>query len=104
MQAGIPQLSDSSISRQLRRWTGSDLDLAAICQIDRRIEDHLIAVLDAGAHLDGRSEVAHDGDLVEARDAVLHHRDTKTFPVEDDRLGGNDERRSLRGIFSSTLQ
>ena len=35
-----------------------DLDLVAVGEIDRRIEDHLIAVLDAGAHLDGRTEVA----------------------------------------------
>jgi hypothetical protein len=50
---------DRLISRELRVRAGQDLDLVAIGKIDRGIEDHLVAVLDAGAHLDGRTEVAH---------------------------------------------
>jgi hypothetical protein len=49
---------DSLLSGHLCGRARLDLDLVAVGEIDRRIEDHLIAVLDAGAHLDGRTEVA----------------------------------------------
>ena len=58
MQSRISELSCRLQSRHLRWWRRSDRDLTAVGQIDRRIEDHLVAVLDAGAHLDGRTEVA----------------------------------------------
>src|ERR1700751_4312775 len=34
-----------------------DCNLVTIGQVDRRIEDDLVTVLDAGANLDGRAEV-----------------------------------------------
>jgi hypothetical protein len=50
---------DSLISRQLRVRARPDFDLVAVGKIDGGIEDHLVAVLNAGAYLDGRTEVAH---------------------------------------------
>ena len=80
------------------------LDLVTVGKIDRGIKDHLVAVLDASAHLDGRTEVAHYSYRADARDTVRDHRDTEAVPVEDDRLGRDDSDGVLRGIFSSTVQ
>src|SRR5208282_3638536 len=82
-------------SRQLCVRARPDLDLVAVGKIDRGIENHLVAVLDAGAYLDGRTEVAHHSYGVDARDTVRDHRDTEALPVEDDRLGWDDQRRRL---------
>ncbi|MGA2818922.1 MAG: hypothetical protein ABSE67_22050, partial [Xanthobacteraceae bacterium] len=48
----------------------TSIDLVAVGQIDRGIEDHLVAVLHAGAYFDGRTEVAHHIDGTDARDAT----------------------------------
>jgi len=50
---------DRLISRQLRVRAGPYLDLVTVGKIDRGIENHLVAVLDASTYLDGRTEVAH---------------------------------------------
>ena len=60
-------------------------------ELDRRVEHHFVAVLDAVADLDLGSEVACDLDLADMSDAVLDDRDLEPVPVEDDRSGGNDE-------------
>jgi hypothetical protein len=64
---------------QLRGRAGSNFDLVAVGKIDRMIENHLVAVFDARAHLDGGSEVAHHGDGADARDPVLDHGNVRSL-------------------------
>src|SRR5260370_2536657 len=56
---------------------GAGAHPAALRQVDRRVEDHLVAVLDAVAHFHVRSEVARDGYLPDADRAVF---DNRTLP------------------------
>ena len=84
---------------------GPDLNLVAVGQIDRRIEDHLIAVLDAGAHLDRRAEIAHHGHCADMRATPF----STTATLRPSRLkmiasDGTISDGVLRGIFSSTVQ
>ena len=82
---------------------GSYLHLVTVGKIDRRIEDHLVAVLDAGAHLDGRTKVAHHSYGVDARGPVFEAtlRPSRLKMIASD---GTISEGVLRGIFSSTVQ
>ena len=42
----------------------------AVGQVDRRVEDHLIAIIHAGADLDCRAEIAHHRHATDMGDAV----------------------------------
>src|SRR5260221_14583215 len=52
-------------------------DLAALRQVHHRIENDLIARLDAVMHLDLRAEVARDRDLLHMSSAVLDDPDVQ---------------------------
>jgi hypothetical protein len=54
-------VSPCHTSRGLPDRAGSDLKLAPFVQIDRRIEDHLVALFNTGAHFDVRAEIPHNG-------------------------------------------
>lgn len=67
-------------------WTrglGTRLDPAALDEVDRRVEDHLIARLNAVARLDLRSEIARHRYLSNMRDTILDHGDVQPIAVED---------------------
>ena len=53
------------------------MNLATICQVDRRIKNYLIPVFDAGANFDGRAEVARDLDTTDVRNTIFDHRDAQ---------------------------
>jgi hypothetical protein len=72
------------------RWTHGHL--AAVRQVDHRIEDHLIARLDAVVHLDFLAEVTRDRDLLQTRGTVLDHSDMQAILIEYDCVGGYDQR------------
>src|SRR5271169_2145827 len=93
----MPRRSTSlcQVSSGLPGLAGSDPDLAAVEQIDGGIEDHLVTIFDAGVHFETRAEVAHRGYRTDSRDAVFDHGDAETPAVENDRLGGDDQRRGL---------
>ena len=81
-----------------------DLHLVAVGEVDRRLQDNLVSVLDAGVDLDLCAIIRRDRNLVQMGDAVFDNRDLHAVLIEDDRRGGNDQRRRLAGIFSSTVQ
>ena len=89
-------LLDSRASGAARTWTLRPSIVG--------IEDDLVAVFGAGAHLDGLIEVTRHGYGTNARNAALNDGDAETVSVEDDRLGRDDQRRCLSRIFSSTVQ
>jgi len=78
--------------------------LAALFEIDGRIENDLVAVLDAVAHFDLPAKIARDRDAVHMDDAILDHGNVQPVLIEDHRVGGNDEDGVLRGTCSSTVQ
>jgi hypothetical protein len=82
-------------SRSGFRRSCPDLDLAALFEIDGRIENDLVAVLDAVAHFDFPAKIARDRDGVHMDDAILDHGNVQAVLIEDHRVGGNDERRRL---------
>ena len=51
----------------------ANLHLLALDQIDGRVEDHLIAVPDAVAHLDLFSQITRDRDFPQVNDAIFDH-------------------------------
>jgi hypothetical protein len=72
-----------------RRWRlRLDRHLAAVHQIHRRVEDHLVARRDAGPDLDRRPEVVGHIDPSDLCDAVLDHRHLQPVTIEDDCVGG----------------
>src|SRR6266516_2933893 len=83
----------SGFAGYLRGGLGASLRPAAICEVDRRVENHLVARLDAVAHFHGRSQIARDGHLMHADRAVLDHGDVQPVVVENDGVGGHDQRR-----------
>src|ERR1700742_1287568 len=66
--------------------------LAAVRQVDHRIEDDLIARFDAFAYLNLRAEVARDRDLLKTGGAILDHRDVQAILIEYDGIGRYDHR------------
>src|SRR3979411_1787458 len=67
-------------------------DLAALRQIHHRIEDDLVARLDAVMHFDFLAEVARDRDLLQMGSAVLDDRDMQAILIEYDGVGRYDHR------------
>ena len=61
------------------KWLGPGSYLAAVGQIDGRINDNPIALLDAAVDLDLPPEVAHHRDLAQVDQAVLHHGDLQAI-------------------------
>src|SRR3954452_12151706 len=73
----------------------ANLHLLALDQIDGRVEDHLIAVADAVAHLDLFSQITYDRYFPQVNDAVFDHGDLRSISVENDRVGRHHEARGL---------
>jgi hypothetical protein len=48
-----------------------DIHLAALCEVDRRIEDNPIARLDPGVHFHPRAKIAGHSDLADLRLAIV---------------------------------
>src|SRR5271169_953440 len=67
-------------------------DLAAFRQVHHRIEDDLIAWLDAVVHFDFGAEVTRDHDLLQMDGAVLDNRDMLAVLIEYNRIGRYDHR------------
>jgi hypothetical protein len=65
-------------------------DLAAFRQVYHRIEDDLIARLDAVVHFDFLTEVARDRDLLQMGNTVLDDRDMQAVLIEHNRIGRYD--------------
>jgi hypothetical protein len=65
-------------------------DLAAVGQVDHRVEDDLIARLDAVVHFDFLAEVARNRDLLHMGNAVLDDRDMQAVLIEHNRVGRYD--------------
>ena len=76
---------------------GSRLRLhpAAVGEVNRRIENHLVSRLDAVAHFDLRSEVARHRDFADMGHAILHYGDLHAVAVENDGVGRDQQRRHL---------
>ena len=70
----------------------ADRDLAAFRQVHHRIEDDLIARLDAVVHFDFGAEVTRDHDLLQMDGAVLDDRDMLAVLIEYNRIGRFDHR------------
>src|SRR6266850_2606077 len=70
---------------------GADLHPAALGEVDRRVEDHLVTLLDAVVHLELGAEVTDHRDLSDMGDAVLDHGDLQSAAVENDRVGRHQE-------------
>lgn len=64
-------------------------DPGTIGEIDRGIEDHLIAAFDAAVDLNLAAEIAHHTNLAQMDDAVLDNGDLHPALSEDDGVGGN---------------
>src|SRR3954453_8380379 len=73
----------------------ANLNLLALDQIDGRVEDHLIAVADAVAHLDLFSQITYDRYFPQVNDAIFDHGDLRSISVENDRVGRHHEARGL---------
>jgi hypothetical protein len=78
--------------RRLRRL-GDDPDLLAIDEVDGRLQDHPIAVLDPVGDLDRGAVIGGDRDFAEAGRAVLIDRDLHAVLIENDRGGRDHQRR-----------
>jgi hypothetical protein len=59
-------------------------DPAAVHEVNRRIEDHLISGFYALSHFDLRSEVARDRYFLDVGDSILHHGHLQAPVIEDD--------------------
>jgi hypothetical protein len=70
-------------------------DLATFRQIHHRIENDLITRLDAIVHLDFRTEVARDRDLLQMHGTIADHGDMQAILIEYDSVGRYDHRRRL---------
>src|SRR5260370_35588672 len=75
-----PKILTSLCARCLRH----DLNLAAVDERDRRIEDHLIPRLDAAIHFDPRALIALHFHLAKLRLTVVDDGDLHSVAVEDD--------------------
>ena len=62
--------------------------IAAPDESDRRIEDHLVARFDSGAHFHLRAQIARHYHLANFHLAMVDDRDLQAVAVEDDGLGG----------------
>src|SRR5271170_1607883 len=76
---------------------------AALAEVDRRVENHLIASLHPIADLEGGAAVADHGELADVDDPVLDGGDAQALAVEDDGFGGNDQRLGLAGNLQLDL-
>src|SRR6476660_5635256 len=92
LREGSPRIRLTSLcTRRLRPY----LNLAAVDERHRRIEDHLIPRLDAAIHFDPRAEIALHFHLAELRLAVVDDGDLHSVAVEDDRFSRHQEARRL---------
>src|ERR1700722_1864522 len=65
---------------------------AAVHEVDRRIENHLVSRLHAVAHLDLRAEIPRDRYLLDAGDPVLDDGHLQAVAVEDDGIRRDQQR------------
>jgi hypothetical protein len=66
--------------------------LAAVGQVDHRVENDTVARPDAIVRFDLGAKVTRDGDLLKAGDAVLDHRDVEAILIEYDGVSRDDHR------------
>ena len=74
------------------RRISADHNFSTVSQIDLRVKNHLIALGHSRANFDRRPEIPHRRNLAQVHDAVVDNRDAQPLPVEDNGLGGNDQR------------
>jgi hypothetical protein len=67
------------------RRLGDDLHFLAIGQVDWRLQDDLVAILDAFADLHLGAEIGGDRNLAEMDDPVVDYGDLHAVLIEDDR-------------------
>src|SRR3979490_2302421 len=84
----VPAFPDHALAR-LRL---THRDLGAFRQVHDRIEDHLIARLDAVVHFDFLAEITRDRNLLQMGGAVLDDRDMQAVLIEYNRVGRYDHR------------
>src|SRR4029077_18639862 len=82
-----PKILTSLCARRLRLG----LNLAAVDERDRRIEDQPVSRLDAAVHFDPRAEIALHFHLAELCLAIVDEGDLHSATVEDDRIGRHQE-------------
>jgi hypothetical protein len=70
----------------------SNLHFVTVDKVDRRIKNHLIALLDPGVHFHLSAEIAGHCHLADLRFSVIDNRHLQAVAVEDDGVGGHDER------------
>ena len=94
---------DSLISRQLRVRARPDFDLVAVGKIDGGIEDHLVAVLDAGTRM---NVIAEEQTCLVVYPAVCTENLIRIEPVRESPQAGGDDRADPPGLepVGRTLQ
>jgi hypothetical protein len=94
-----------SAGRRRGCWRArGNLHLFAVLKIYGRLQDHLIAGIDALVDLDLGAVIGGDRNLAKMGNAVFDDRDLHAVSIEDDRHGGDDQRRRGARYFSSTVQ
>jgi hypothetical protein len=63
---------------------------AAFADVLRRIENHLVAILDPGTDLKRGATIAGHREFAQVNGPVLNDGDAQAFATEDDRLRGDD--------------
>src|SRR4249919_3027173 len=71
--------------------TRANVHLLALDQVYRRVEDDLIALLDAVAHLDLFPQIARHRYFPDVNDPVLDSGDLRPLGVENDRIGWHQD-------------
>src|SRR5262249_41128033 len=66
---------------------GASSYFTTLHQINRRIDDNLVALFDSGAYFHLRAQVARHRHLADARRAILDHGDLQPITVKNDRIG-----------------
>ena len=100
----IANLLRKVLSSPLRRLDLLRVHRTAFADVVRRVENHLVAVLDLGADLKCGAMVAHHSEFAQVDDAIFNDGDAEAVAIEDDGFGRNDQGIVLRGICSSTSQ
>jgi hypothetical protein len=73
------------------------MDLAAIFEIDWRIENDLLAILDTRQHFNLPAKITGNGNLFHMDGVILDRCHMQSVLIKDDRVGRHDERwRSAR--------
>jgi hypothetical protein len=97
MRMMIPPMRPSLLGQLRRRCRGfrDDLHFGAVSQVDGRLENDLVTVLDAGIDFNLGALIGGDRDLARMGDAIFDDRDLHAVLIEDDCRRGHDQRRRL---------